>query len=75
MSVLMLIGEGKEEASVINQLLDPNQPKPQYPLASDLPLVLFECDYEDNLEWFFDQEELGRVVTKLQALWTASSVK
>jgi tRNA pseudouridine38/39 synthase len=75
MSLLMLIGEGKEDASVISLLLDPNQPKPQYPLASDLPLVLFECDYEGNMEWYFDPEELDRVVTKMQALWTANSLK
>lgn len=75
MSVLLLIGEGKEDASVISQLLDPNQPKPQYPLASDLPLVLFECDYENDLEWYFDREELDRVISKMQALWTANSLK
>jgi len=74
-SVLMLVGEGKEEISVITQLLDPSQPKPQYPLAMDLPLVLFQCDYEEQLDWQYEQEELTRVVTKMQAHWTTNAIK
>ncbi|CAB3367213.1 Hypothetical predicted protein [Cloeon dipterum] len=74
-SVLFLVGEGKEEPQIVTQLLNPEQPKPQYPLAVDLPLVLFECEYEHLLDWQHEQEELSRVVLKMQATWTANAVK
>ncbi|XP_001649570.2 tRNA pseudouridine(38/39) synthase [Aedes aegypti] len=47
MAVLFLVGEGKEEPSVVKELLDVNKNpcKPQYSLASDLPLNLYECEY------------------------------
>ncbi|DBA04027.1 TPA: hypothetical protein N0F65_009374 [Lagenidium giganteum] len=48
-SVLFMIGEGREEPSVIERLLDieANPRKPQYDMASDLPLVLHDCIFED----------------------------
>ncbi|TDH67916.1 hypothetical protein CCR75_003818 [Bremia lactucae] len=47
--VLFLIGTGQEEANVIRKLLDITQTprKPQYQMASDLPLVLHECYFPD----------------------------
>ncbi|XP_059471103.1 tRNA pseudouridine(38/39) synthase [Neocloeon triangulifer] len=74
-SVLLLVGEGKEDASIVSQLLDPEKPKPQYPLAVDFPLVLFQCDYEHDLHWQFEQEELTRVVLKMQSMWASNAIK
>ncbi|KAI9914749.1 hypothetical protein PsorP6_008056 [Peronosclerospora sorghi] len=47
--VLFLIGSGREEPSIIPQLLDIAQTprKPQYTMAADLPLVLQECYFAD----------------------------
>ncbi|POM73185.1 tRNA pseudouridine(38-40) synthase [Phytophthora palmivora] len=47
--VLFLIGSGKEEPSIIPKLLDITQTprKPQYDMASDLPLVLHDCYFAD----------------------------
>ncbi|KAL4087528.1 hypothetical protein PRIC1_013418 [Phytophthora ramorum] len=47
--VLFLIGSDREEPSIIPQLLDIAQTprKPQYDMASDLPLVLHECYFAD----------------------------
>jgi len=43
--VLFLIGSGREDPSIIPRLLDIEQTprKPQYDMASDLPLVLHDC--------------------------------
>ncbi|KAG2790745.1 hypothetical protein PC129_g6990 [Phytophthora cactorum] len=47
--VLFLVGSGREEPSIIPKLLDIAQTprKPQYDMASDLPLVLHDCYFAD----------------------------
>ena len=47
--VLFMVGRGQEHPSVIDQLLDVSvcQRKPHYGLASELPLLLFDCGFED----------------------------
>ncbi|KAF4523980.1 hypothetical protein B566_EDAN010788 [Ephemera danica] len=76
-SVLFLIGHGKESPEIISGLLDPSvcPDKPQYPLASELPLCLFECKYEDMEKWFIDQEQHSRLVADMQAAWTANALR
>ncbi|XP_017470922.1 PREDICTED: tRNA pseudouridine(38/39) synthase isoform X2 [Rhagoletis zephyria] len=50
MAVLLLIGEGKEQPEVIDELLDvqKNPCKPQYTPAIGLPLNLFHCEYRKH---------------------------
>ncbi|XP_014088606.1 tRNA pseudouridine(38/39) synthase isoform X2 [Bactrocera oleae] len=50
MAVLLLIGEGKEQAEVISELLDvaKNPCKPQYTPAIGLPLNLFHCEFRKH---------------------------
>lgn len=50
MAILILVGEGREEPTVIKELLDVNKNpcKPQYSLANDLPLNLYECEYRNK---------------------------
>lgn len=47
MAILILVGQGREAPTVVKELLDvdKNPCKPQYSLASDLPLNLYECEY------------------------------
>ncbi|CAL1295831.1 unnamed protein product [Larinioides sclopetarius] len=75
-SLLFLIGQGKEECSVIDQLLDiENCPrKPQYDIASEIPLVLFDCSYDD-VDWIYNEESLKFVIKQLQNMWTHHAVK
>ena len=49
-AVLFLVGAGREHPSVVESMLDiSSMPrKPQYELASELPLVLHECSYSGN---------------------------
>ncbi len=77
-AVLFRIGEGKEAPDVIDKLLDveENPCRPQYVMASEVPLNLFDCAFEsDALEWQYDQESLGYVIRRFQALWTEHQVK
>lgn len=62
-SILFLIGQGLESPLIIPELLDvsKNPRKPTYEMASDAPLVLWDCIFpdeksgsrEDALEWIY----------------------
>ncbi|CAG2062138.1 unnamed protein product [Timema podura] len=58
MGLLLLVGQGKEEADVVQELLDVDSHprKPQYSMASELPLNLFHCEYEQGTQWYMNQE-------------------
>lgn len=75
-AVLLLVGQGLEDPSVISALLDiqKNPRKPQYGMASEIPLVLYDCQYE-GLEWQYDVSELTHVTKHLQKLWMHARVK
>jgi len=64
MSVLFMVGEGHEDASVISELLavDTCPAKPVYSMAPEFPLVLHSCGY-DNLE----------IGTQLKTLWNLAA--
>uniref|UniRef100_A0A3Q3KRK3 Pseudouridine synthase I TruA alpha/beta domain-containing protein n=1 Tax=Monopterus albus TaxID=43700 RepID=A0A3Q3KRK3_MONAL len=76
MAVLLLIGQKLEAPEIINQLLDvqSNSRKPQYSMAVDYPLVLYDCHFE-GLSWKRDAEEVNHVLSALQQQWTQSAVK
>ncbi|XP_053658948.1 tRNA pseudouridine(38/39) synthase [Anopheles marshallii] len=50
MAVLLLVGQGKEEPSVVKELLDveKNPCKPQYSMAIDVPLNLYKCQFNEK---------------------------
>ena len=62
-AILFLVGQGLESPSVIGDLLDISKTptKPQYEMANDAPLVLWDCIFpcegadgrEDALEWVY----------------------
>lgn len=75
-SILFLIGQNKESPNVIKELLDvENNPrKPEYNIASEIPLNLYLCEFDSN-DWFIDQNALSNVIKKLKSLWMFSSIK
>ena len=75
--IIFLIGEGLESPEVITQLLDveANPSRPQYTMASDVPLNLFEAEFEDGLEWNFSGESIAVVMKKFQSLWAEHRTK
>ncbi|KAK0131083.1 tRNA pseudouridine(38/39) synthase [Merluccius polli] len=76
MALLLLIGQKLEGPEIINQLLDvgSNPRKPQYSMAVDYPLVLYDCDFQ-GLTWQGGAEELNHASATLQQLWTRSAVE
>lgn len=97
MAVLLLIGQKREQPSIISELLDVcNNPcKPQYTPAIGLPLNLFQCDFRassspaetspqetnnentetDLTNWFYNKDNLQKVVENLQCEWAQFSIK
>lgn len=89
MAILLMVGERKESPGIILDLLnvESNPRKPQYSLARDVPLNLYEVEYRDhseeagselikeNLKWILDSENIERIISTLQKEWTVHSVK
>ena len=78
MSVLVLVGEGKEDPEIVEELLDVNKHpcKPQYSLASELPLCLFYTEYpSDTVQWQCSDKDLARVTTDLQCVWAQHAIR
>ncbi|KAL8173772.1 UNVERIFIED_CONTAM: tRNA pseudouridine synthase 3 [Gekko kuhli] len=76
MAILFLIGQRMEKPEIIDELLDiENNPrKPQYSMAVEFPLVLYDCEFE-NLKWIYDREVQEFNVTHLQQLWANHAIK
>ncbi|KAK8392343.1 hypothetical protein O3P69_014590 [Scylla paramamosain] len=76
MAVLFLVGQGKEQPDVVTELLDikTHPRKPQYCLASDLPLNLWAVHF-DSIVWRWDEDELRRLLGQLQEMWTQQAVR
>ena len=62
---------------MIDELLnvERNPRRPQYVMASELPLNLFDCQFEDEVDWRYDEESVAFVVRRFQALWTEHQVR
>lgn len=75
-ALLFMVGRRLEPPSVIDQILDvsrcPN--RPQYNMAAEFPLVLYDCSYE-NLDWIYEPEVLKTLHKDFQCQWTAHSVR
>nr|XP_020667214.1 tRNA pseudouridine(38/39) synthase [Pogona vitticeps]XP_020667215.1 tRNA pseudouridine(38/39) synthase [Pogona vitticeps] len=76
MAILFLIGQRLEKPGIIDELLDiENNPrKPQYSMAVEFPLVLYDCKFE-NIQWIYDRQVQEFNVTHLQQLWTTHAIK
>ena len=77
-SVLFRVGSGLEAPSVVGDLLDieAHPRRPQYIMASEIPLNLFQCDYENHdLDWQYDQEAVTITLKQLQEMWAEHSIK
>eukprot|EP00041_Stephanoeca_diplocostata_P004876 m.52617 g.52617 ORF g.52617 m.52617 type:complete len:476 (-) comp15424_c0_seq1:90-1517(-) len=74
--VLFQIGRGEEESSIIDKMLDiESMPaKPQYRMASELPLVLYNCEFKD-IQWAYNGETLRRICTLLHETWKEHAIK
>ncbi|KAF2227373.1 pseudouridine synthase [Elsinoe ampelina] len=73
-AVLFLVGQGLEAPSVVSDLLDVRKTptRPKYEMASDAPLVLWDCkfpekgssDGKESLKWVYVGDDGGRDLSK-----------
>lgn len=77
MAVLLLVGQGLEHPSVIDDLLDvENNPrKPYYTMASEVPLVLYSAEYDDSVQWYNSVGSDQYMVDHLHKLWTEQACR
>ncbi|GJQ87621.1 hypothetical protein Trydic_g17449 [Trypoxylus dichotomus] len=78
MGILFLIGQRKEKPEVILELLDvTNNPrKPEYHMASEIPLNLYECMYEnEDIDWQYDDKVVSIVIENLTKKYTIGSIQ
>ncbi|XP_019625002.1 PREDICTED: tRNA pseudouridine(38/39) synthase-like [Branchiostoma belcheri] len=75
-AVLFLIGQGQEEPSIVDDLLDidRNPRKPQYHMASELPLVLYDSTF-DGVSWIYDHDTHEQTLHHLQKVWCGHVIK
>jgi tRNA pseudouridine38/39 synthase len=71
MAILFLVGQKLEEPEIVKELLDmeKNPKKPDYEMAYDIPLVLYDCLY-DGLEWRYPEESSRSRDKMLQNLFS-----
>ncbi|CAG7718366.1 unnamed protein product [Allacma fusca] len=77
-AVLILVGKGLEEPEIVRDLLDLEKmpKKPQYSMAMDFPLVLFDTHHGSEIkEWISSPENTYHVITDLQTMWSQHALK
>ncbi|KAK5643256.1 hypothetical protein RI129_007101 [Pyrocoelia pectoralis] len=77
MGVLLLIGQENEDPSIVTELLDVKKHcrKPDYNMASEVPLNLYECEYDIECHWIYDDANLADIIKKLESFWTFQTIK
>lgn len=70
-----MVGRGDEDPEIVTALLDVEKHpcKPQYGMASDLPLVLYDCKFP-NLVWRHGAVSLARISSVLHTHWRQSAL-
>lgn len=53
MGIMLLIGQRLEKPDIVQKLLDVEKfpCKPVYDMADDVPLVLYDCKFDENVKW------------------------
>ncbi|MES1907196.1 MAG: hypothetical protein MHM6MM_000360 [Cercozoa sp. M6MM] len=77
MAVLFHVGQGKESPAVVDQLLDvARYPcRPQYDMASDKPLLLFDTVYDSDLvRWRVDPDAQLNVFRLFHRQWREQTI-
>lgn len=83
-SILFLVGQGLEKPTIVKDLLNvtKNPSRPAYEMASDTPLVLWDCvfpsdedaDRNDALNWLYIGDEVGNGEKKWGSCGVAEDV-
>jgi tRNA pseudouridine38/39 synthase len=75
-AVLFLIGAKKERPEVVPWLLDvqTNPRKPLYDMASELPLVLYDCGFEE-ITFTYSHEVVQKLLYNFESIWNNHIMK
>ncbi|CAF1065732.1 unnamed protein product [Adineta ricciae] len=75
-AILLLIGQEKEDVQLVKELLNIEKYPctPNYQIASELPLILFDCQYND-VEWICDHSSLRMTIAHLQRHWSSFQIR
>lgn len=70
MAVLFMVGKGLEQPQIVRQLLDvSSEPaKPDYSLAADTPLLLYDCGFK-NIDFQYNTKVLKGLETHYEEQW------
>ncbi|KAF2074512.1 hypothetical protein CYY_004180 [Polysphondylium violaceum] len=74
MAMLFLVGRKTYPVSIIKDLLSLSIPKPTYEMASEIPLVLYDCGYED-LQFNYDNDSHQKVIKTMFLQWNEMYIK
>lgn len=76
-ALLFMIGQGKERPEIIDDLLDveKNPRKPQYNMASELPLNLFDAEFAADVEWTYEADWHEENIKHLQQIWAQHIIR
>ena len=84
MAILFLVGQKLEKPDIVKTLLDVDlvSSRPEYPMASDLPLLLYDCEFND-IQWIYANENNAasmiptplRTYRHFHELWNSHMIK
>lgn len=77
MAVLLLVGQNKENPIITKQLLNIAEltSKPDYNMASELPLTLYSCIFDDIGSWITTNDTLLALTESLRKMWIHFATK
>ncbi|KAG7878651.1 hypothetical protein KL905_004008 [Ogataea polymorpha] len=77
MSILFLVGQELEEPEIVRKLLDIKlfPGRPNYTIASPLPLVLYDCEFDHNVVWSKTLTSDRIQITKFNQMWVDLGAK
>ncbi|KAG4301598.1 hypothetical protein PCANB_001685 [Pneumocystis canis] len=76
-AILFLVGQNLEDPEIVKTLLDISKTpqKPIYDIAHDLPLILYNCHFE-NLNWNYDTElSFQKLYKNIYNLWHKTKIQ
>ncbi|KAH9506721.1 tRNA pseudouridine synthase 3 [Dermatophagoides farinae] len=78
MAVLFLVGQHLESPNIFKELLNihKHSSRPQYSMASDLPLVLYEAHYDPDKVPIWNQgKDIANTIAQLRSQWMKESIQ
>ncbi|GAB5356715.1 hypothetical protein AAMO2058_000312900 [Amorphochlora amoebiformis] len=76
MAILIMVGKRQEKPTIVQDLLDTKRwpAKPSYLMASDVPLVLYDCLYK-HVPFIYSIKEQARALSDFHHLWRQYAIK